>query len=340
MEPGSLPECAASSTGSHTKAASAEKNLLSMAAAAGNIEAVDEVNRADEHIRTQLYIACQNGRVAAARLLLEKGAEVHRADEDGWAPLYVACFKGHVDAAQLLLDKGADINRAAKNGQTPLFIACHQGHVDAARMLLGKGAAVDQATKKGWTPLSIAKLRCHSSIVALLEKSLPLPLAPPRLDQRQQSEAQCSICLEPYSDRVWTRCNHSFCRECITQACRTNRPADRAPCPFCRQSVLLGELTSRPSVHEASMARRRRYRAAIAQRLEAVEREIAESRAQGESSGTERRIEPPPAPARAASDTTSDLAIARALSRDTDAALAASLQAEEAAAASLPRPPP
>ena len=94
------------------------------------------------------------------------------------------------------------------------------------------------------------------------------------------------------------------------------------------------------------MARRKRYRAAIAQRLEAVEREIAESRAQGdardasESSETERRIAPPPAPARAASDTASDLEIARALSRDTDAAFAASLQAEEAAAASLPRPPP
>ena len=88
------------------------------------------------------------------------------------------------------------------------------------------------------------------------------------------------------------------------------------------------------------MARRKRYRAAIAQRPEAVEREIAESRAQGESSETERRIAPPPAPARAASDTASDLEIARALSRDNDAALAASLQAEEAAAASLPRPPP
>ena len=88
------------------------------------------------------------------------------------------------------------------------------------------------------------------------------------------------------------------------------------------------------------MARRKRYQAAIAQRLEAVEREIAESRAQGESSETERQIAPPPAPARAASDTTSDLAIARALSGDHDAALAASLQAEEAAAASLPRPPP
>ena len=63
-------------------------------------------------------------------------------------------------------------------------------------------------------------------------------------------------------------------------------------------------------------------------------------RVEAERRESERRIEPPPAPARAASDTASDLAIARALSGDHDAALAASLQAEEAAAASLPRPPP
>ena len=65
--------------GQPQKAASAEKNLLSMAAAAGNIEAVDEVNRADEHGRTQLFIACGNGQVDAARSLLEKGAAVDRA---------------------------------------------------------------------------------------------------------------------------------------------------------------------------------------------------------------------------------------------------------------------
>ncbi len=252
--------------------------------------------------------------------------------------MLVGCEHGRVDAVRLLLEKGAEVDRAKEDGATPLIIACHQGHVGAARLLLEKGAVVDRATQYG-TPLAIAKQQGHSAVVALLKEFLPLPLAPPR-PQRQQSEAQCSICLEPYSDRVWTKCNHSFCRKCITQVCRTKPPTNRAPCPFCRQPVLLGELTSRLSVHEASMARRKRYRDAIAQRPEAVEREIAESRAQGESSETERRIAPPPAPARAASDTTSDLAIARALSGDHDAALAASLQAEEAAAASLPRPPP
>ena len=255
----------------------------------------------------KLFIACGEGQVDAVRLLLDNGAEVDRANKNGSTPLHSACFKGHVDAAWLLLDKGAEVDRANENGLTPLMLACYKGHVELARLVLDKGAEVDRAAENGATPLGIAQKKGHSSIVALLEKSLPLPLAPPRLGQRQQSEDKCSICLGPYKERAWTNCNHSFCRECITKVCRTNPPTNRAPCPFCRQPVLLGELTRRG---------------------EAERRE------------TERRIAPPPAPARAASDTTSDLAIARALSRDTDAALAASLQAEEAAAASLPRPPP
>ena len=88
------------------------------------------------------------------------------------------------------------------------------------------------------------------------------------------------------------------------------------------------ETARRELVRRAVEAERTRDPFVVLRRVEAERRE------------SERRIEPPPAPARAASDTTSDLAIARALSRDNDAALAASLQAEEAAAASLPRPPP
>ena len=88
------------------------------------------------------------------------------------------------------------------------------------------------------------------------------------------------------------------------------------------------ETARRELVRRAVEAERTRDPFVVLRRVEAERRE------------SERRIEPPPAPARAASDTTSDLEIARALSREDDAALAASLQAEEAAAASLPRPPP
>ena len=36
--------------------------------------------------------------------------------KDGWTPLYVACENGHVDAARLLLDKGAEVDRATEDG--------------------------------------------------------------------------------------------------------------------------------------------------------------------------------------------------------------------------------
>jgi len=87
-------------------------------------------------------------------------------------PLLIACYDGHVDVARLLLAHGAEVDRANKLGGTPLFIACLSGHVDAARLLLDKGADVNKADKNDWTPLDIAKSQGHSSIVALLEEHL------------------------------------------------------------------------------------------------------------------------------------------------------------------------
>ena len=110
-------------------------------------------------------------------------------------------------------------------------------------MLLDEGAEIDRANDEGSTPLDIAKRRQYHALVALLEHHLAR--ARPRLP-RQQSDVQCSICLGPYKERAWTKCNHSFCRKCIMQVCLTNYPTNRAPCPFCRQPVLLREIKRRP----------------------------------------------------------------------------------------------
>ena len=146
-------------------------------------------DEADEHGRTPLFIACQNGHVDLVRLLLDKGAEVDRAASGRWnegqTPLYVACWKGHVDAARLLLDKGAEVDRAIKWADkcvvTPLHIACEKGHVDVVRLLLDKGAAVDRvdrADKYGVTPLYIACDDGHVDVVRLLlDKGAAVDLA-------------------------------------------------------------------------------------------------------------------------------------------------------------------
>merc|ERR1711965_913853 len=115
-----------------------------------------------------LYIACKNGHVDVARLLLEKGAEVNWANKNGQTPLHIVCLQGHVDAARLLLDNGAEVDRAINNGATPLHIVCLQGHVDAARLLLEKGAEVDRANKWGQTPLFVACWKGHVDAAQLL----------------------------------------------------------------------------------------------------------------------------------------------------------------------------
>jgi len=230
------------------------------------------VDRANKNGTTPLSIAKQNCHSYIVGLL-----------EEHLYPLLAAAKTGDVDAMARLLDGGAEINQATENGTTPLWIACENGHVDAARMLLDKGAEIDRANDEGSTPLDIAKRRQYHALVALLENHLARArprqaeawtpadeeeLAALRLKaarrqreeaarrareeaarrereglQRQQSDVQCSICLGPYKERAWTKCNHSFCRKCIMQVCLTNYPTNRAPCPFCRRPVLLGDIS-------------------------------------------------------------------------------------------------
>ena len=152
MEPGSLASARYAAPVA-TNAAQRGKDLLSMA---------------DEYGRTPLWLACQKGRVDAARSLLAEGAEVDRARWNGWTPLFIACQNGHVDAARLLLEKGADVNRANNIGTTPLYIACQYGRVDAARLLLQKGADVDRADKEGRAPLWTACWNGHADAARLL----------------------------------------------------------------------------------------------------------------------------------------------------------------------------
>jgi len=228
-----------------------------------------ETERAMEDGATPLYIACYHGHVDVALLLVDKGADVNRANKNGRTPLYIACYHGHVDAVRLLLERGAVFEHdssALCEGDTVEADYCGGGRFYPGKISRDRGngkydIAYDDGDRETGvharlirrlprSPLDIAKENGYSAVVALLEESRPLPLGPPR-PQRQQSDVQCSICLGPYKERAWTKCNHSFCRKCIMQVCLANYPTNRAPCPFCRQPVLLGELARRPGVADA-----------------------------------------------------------------------------------------
>ena len=115
---------------------------------------------------TPLFIACQEGHLECARLLLEAGAAVNQASDDGATPLFVACHEGHLEVAKLLSSYGA--SRAATPFGTPEEVANREGHADLAAWLVAS---------RGWTPLQHLEAcpRLAAEGVSALS-SRPLPL--------------------------------------------------------------------------------------------------------------------------------------------------------------------
>lgn len=67
----------------------------------------------------------------------------------------------------------------------------------------------------------------------------------PKQDEEADREAECSICMEPFTEEVVTECKHSYCKACIHEIFE-NAPRDAADlnemqaeqgarkCPLCR----------------------------------------------------------------------------------------------------------
>ena len=70
-----------------------------------------------------LIMACRNGDCDAIRAVF--GALVdQQTDSQKRTPLHVACGDGHVDCARLLIMAGAAVDLAMVDGATPLYVSC------------------------------------------------------------------------------------------------------------------------------------------------------------------------------------------------------------------------
>jgi ankyrin repeat protein len=77
-----------------------------------------------------LMYAAREGRIDAARLLLDAGAHVNEVDQNDISPLLLAISNNHPDMAQFLIAKGANINVKDWYGRTPLFAAVEMRNAD------------------------------------------------------------------------------------------------------------------------------------------------------------------------------------------------------------------
>ena len=126
---------------------------------------------------TALYLACGEGRLQTAQVLLAHGANVNFAeDEKHYTPLHIACIRGHVDVVQLLLDHGADIKRVSRNGTNvcgtlvghkPLHVASASGHVEVVELMFDRDLVDFYLLNivEGQTALSLACREGHMDVV-------------------------------------------------------------------------------------------------------------------------------------------------------------------------------
>ncbi|XHF98122.1 hypothetical protein AWENTII_001693 [Aspergillus wentii] len=113
-----------------------------------------DVEVADAHGRTPLFLAALEGQAVAVDLLLKYNANVN-ANEKRSYPLLAAARKGHVDLMELLLNHGADIDAQGQTGITALIDAVIQGNVPMTQLLLAHHAKVNVSGPHQSTPLDL-----------------------------------------------------------------------------------------------------------------------------------------------------------------------------------------
>jgi ankyrin repeat protein len=161
----------------------------------------ENINQKDSIYGTPLHCALQHLKVAAAKLLVERGADVNQMhplreaviandtalvrlmiakgakvnyqDSFGTTELhYIATYVPRYSRfAQLLLDLHANPNLQDKAGETPLMYAAARGRVAVLKVLLEHHADLTIKNKNGQTALQLARKYKQKEVETLLLKA-------------------------------------------------------------------------------------------------------------------------------------------------------------------------
>ncbi len=162
------------STGFDITARINEMDILTIAAGAGNLEAVrilldSGANPDSDANIAPLRIAADKGHLDVVRLLIENGATIDAPAPDGWTALLWAASSGHTEIVIFLEEHGADADIVAgEKMATPLHMASAKGHEKIVAFLLTKGVVVSPRAFNGATPLHYAVQNKHIEVVRLL----------------------------------------------------------------------------------------------------------------------------------------------------------------------------
>ena len=101
---------------------------------------------------TVLDLACLQGHIGLADLLLRNGANPDLTSRAGETPLYYAAGRGHCAIVQRLVRYGSSLDTRNEDGDTALSRAIKAGHLNVIRILINGGADIKPSTTMSTLP--------------------------------------------------------------------------------------------------------------------------------------------------------------------------------------------
>lgn len=132
-----------------------------------------DINQENNMGRTALHYAQT---LEMAQLLINIGADIDIADKHGCTPLYLIVGTGNVNLVNYLISKGAKIDIKNKNGCTPLSNAVFHGKKEIIELLIELGAdkylEITGGFLKGQKLIDLAKT---DIAIETLNNFIPIP---------------------------------------------------------------------------------------------------------------------------------------------------------------------
>jgi ankyrin repeat protein len=113
----------------------------------------------DPEGRLRLHQAAVAGRAGEVARLIADGEDVAAVDKALLTPLHMACQQGHLEVARVLLAAGAPVDARDSYGNTPLWkavFAFQGGEPELIRLLLDAGADPDCKNTTDRSPRDMA----------------------------------------------------------------------------------------------------------------------------------------------------------------------------------------
>ena len=159
------------------------EQTLSKAAFNGKEEATREilreykgidVNWKDNHGRTALHYACDEGHDKIVTLLLaHPDIDVNQKDPFRRSPFLLACWNKKNACVQLLLkDVRVKINEPDEGDHTPLWSIAWSGYIELIKFLIASGREIDlgQAGNRKNDAIGVAEKSGRTEVISLLKK--------------------------------------------------------------------------------------------------------------------------------------------------------------------------